>query len=322
MLIRRTTIIKTSLILVLFTTAGQNFASWAVPFFYKNVSSGSFSTNQANNRIFPASVELPAIVESPGSETINFQVNAEITYYSFSHFVKDEARQLFVTAWNKDKEVKKLSQSTDSLRDAYATAGDEQKEKIASSIIGNEQQLLSLNSEIPSLYEKAREIENQYWILASSEEKSKFIEKIKIFQDSVQQALQIQNASLNTSLPDTITFYQVDSKKETTPEPSSAIVYKIQLASFKTKLPESIAKSLKKLEMLRKVDNYKDEKGVTYYTTGSVKSYQDAVTLQNQVKLEGMKNASIAAFNNGKRITPEEARKLNNEPEIQGTKTK
>lgn len=322
MLIRRTTIIRTSLILVLFTTAGPNFASWPVPLLSDNVTSGSFSVNQANTGKLPENIEPLGMGETVSSETINFQVNAEITYYSFSHFVKNEARQLFVTAWNKDKEVKKLSQSTDSLRKAYATAGEDQKEKIASSIIGNEQQLLSLNAEIPSLYEKAREIENQYWLSASSEEKSKFIEKIKGFQDSMKQALLTQNASLNTSLPDTITFYQVDSKKETTPEPGSAIIYKIQLASFKTKLPESIAKSLKKLEMLRKVDNYKDEKGVTYYTTGSVKSYQDAVTLQNQVKLEGMKNASIAAFNNGKRITPEEARKLNNEPEIQGTKTK
>lgn len=322
MLIRRTLIIRTSLILVLFTTASPNFASWPMPLLFENVTSGSFSMDQANTGKLPENIGSPEIVETLGSETINFQVNAEITYYSFIHFIKNEARQLFISAWNKDKEVKKLSQSTDSLRNAYATAGDEQKEKIASSIIGNEQQLLSLNSEIPSLYEKAREIENQYWLSASSEEKSKFIEKIKNFQDSVQQASQIQNASQNISLPDTITFYQTDSKKETTPEPSSAIVYKIQLASFKTKLPETIAKSLKKLEMLRKVDNYKDEKGVTYYTTGSVKSYQDAVTLQNQVKLEGMKNASIAAFNNGKRITPEEARKLNNEPEIQGTKTK
>ena len=44
--------------------------------------------------------------------------------------------------------------------------------------------------------------------------------------------------------------------------------------------------------------------------------------LQSQVKLEGIKNATIAAYNNGKRITPEEARKINNEPAVQPVKTK
>ena len=321
MLIRRTTIIRTSLILVLFTNAGPNFAKCPSTCINGLGMSESYSVN-LNTSVKTILTEINDNNENAGSETINFQVNSEITYYSFSHFKKDEARQLFITAWNKDKEVQRISLLTDSLRKAYATSGDEQKERIASGIINNEQQLLSLNSEIPALYENARIIENQYWQSASADEKSTFIEKINTYRDSLLQATQMQHISANNSVPDTITFFHAEAKKEPTPASTSAIIYKIQLASFKTKLPESIAKSLKKLEMLRKVESYKDDKGVTYYTTGSVKNYQDAVTLQNQVKLEGMKNATISAFNNGKKITPEEARKLNNEPEIQVSKNK
>jgi hypothetical protein len=170
---------------------------------------------------------------------------------------------------------------------------------------------MTLNEEIPALYEKVRNDENQYWQSAPADEKAKFQEKIKLYRDSIQQATVTANQQ---TLPDTITYYNAKPKPVANVEPVSAIIYKIQVGAYKGKMPETAAKSIKKLSMLRKVENYKDEKGVTVYTTGSLKNYQDAVTMQGQVKLEGIKNATIAVYNNGKRITLEEARKLNNEP--------
>jgi len=304
MLIHFTTSIKTTLLLLLFTIGGLNL--------YAGTLSTYLHQNDTITAIKPAvSQSVFIIPENAKKETISFQVNSAISYLSFSHFVKNESKKIFYSAWLKEKEVGKLSAKTDSLRKSYANSSDDQKEKISTQILKAEQHLMALNEEIPALYEKVRNEENQYWQSASADEKAKFQEKIKLYQDSIQQA----TAALNKqTLPDTITYYKAESKPVAAAEPVSAIVYKIQVGAYKGKMPDTAAKSMKKLSMLRKVENYKDEKGVTVYTTGSLKTYQEAVTMQSQVKLEGIKNASIAAYNNGKRITLEEARKLNNEP--------
>lgn len=316
MLIQRTFILKTIILLLLFSAGTINsFAGASIePILF------------GENLRFLADTLQPALTvpEKAQNEVINFQVNSEISYFNLSHFVKAESKQLFYKARMKEKEVLRLSQQTDSLRNSYANSADDQKEKITGQILSAEKQTLALNDEIPTLYEKAREIENQYWQTASSDEKNKFQEKIRLFQDSIQKSItrQAQQIASSQTLPDTITFYRADQKVVASEVPVTAVVYKIQVAAFKTKLPETTAKAIKKLEMLRKVENYKDEKGITVYTTGSLKTYQEAVTLQSQVKLEGIKNATIAAYNNGKRITPEEARKLNNEPAVQPVKQK
>jgi hypothetical protein len=316
MLIQRTFILKTIILLLLFSAGTINsFAGASIePILF------------GENLPFLADTLQPALTipEKVQNEVINFQVNSEISYFNLSHFVKAESKQLFYKARMKEKEVLRLSQQTDSLRNSYANSADDQKEKITGQILSAEKQTLALNDEIPALYEKAREIENQYWQTASGDEKNKFQEKIRLFQDSIQKSItrQAQQIASSQTLPDTITFYRADQKVVASEVPVTAVVYKIQVAAFKTKLPETTAKAIKKLEMLRKVENYKDEKGITVYTTGSLKTYQEAVTLQSQVKLEGIKNATIAAYNNGKRITPEEARKLNNEPAVQPVKQK
>lgn len=305
MLIHFTTSIKTTIILLLFIIGGLNL--------YAGSSSGYLPQNDTITTIKPTvnQPEVFILPENVSTESIDFRINSEVTYFLFSHFVKTESKKIFYTAWQKEKEVAKLSAQTDSLRKLYANSSDEQKEKISTRILKAEQQLLNLNEEIPVLYDQVRNIENQYWQSASSDEKTKFQEKIKLYKDSVQQA----TATLNKQIQvDTFTYYVAESKPVANAEPASAITYKIQVGAFKGKLPDTAAKSLKKLSLLRKVENYKDEKGITVYTTGSLKRYQEALTLQSQVKLEGIKNATIAAYNNGKRITLEEALKLNNEP--------
>lgn len=326
MLILFTSSIKTTLILLLFTIGGLNlYAGIPAP---KNLPEGSlplptylFQTdtittgiNNAKQGVTPSDVFI--IPENARNETINFQVNSEISYLSFSHFVKNESKKLFFTAWLKEKEVGKLSAQTDSLRKSYANSSNDQKEKISALILKAEEQIMTLNEEIPILYGKARNIENKYWQSASHLDVIKVQGKVRSYQDSIQQAavLQSRQTSINQSTPDTITYYMAEKKTVANTEPASAIIYKIQVGAFKGKLPDTAAKSIKKLSILRKVESYKDEKGVTVYTTGNLKRYQEAQTMLGQVKLEGIKNATITAYNNGKRITLDEARKLNNEP--------
>lgn len=304
MLIQFSTSIKTTLILLLFTMGGLNLYAGILPMYLLQ--------NDTIATVIPAIPQASAFIvpENARKATINFQVNSEISYFSFSHFVQSESKKTFYTAWQKQKEFNKLSAQTDSLRKSYADSSNDQKEKISTLILKAEQHLMSLNEEIPVLYEKVRNEENQYWQSASSADKVKFQEKIKLYQDSLQQANAL---SIKKVLPDTIIYYKAEPKPVVNTEPATAIIYKIQVGAYKGKLPDTAAKSIKKLGVLRKVENYKDEKGVTVYTTGSLKRYQDAVILQGQVKLEGIKNATITAYNNGKRITLDEARKLTNE---------
>lgn len=320
MLIQRVSILKTILILLLFSQCGLKLNACIALQVNHTERSISFSTDTIAKKM--SGQDAVVIPDNQKNETINFQVNSEISYYSFSHFVKAESKQLFYNAWMKAKEVQKLSLLTDSLRKSYVNSSDEQKEKITALILSAEKQTIAINDEVPALYEKARKIENEYWLTASNDEKAKFLEKIKSYKDSLQQVIlaQSQQSAMSLTVPDTITYYRAEQKAIADAEPASAIVYKIQVGAYKAKMPESASKAIKKLSVLRKVENYKDEKGVTVYTTGNLKKYQEAVTLQNQVKLEGIKNATIVAYNNGKRITLEEARKLNNEPAPENVK--
>jgi hypothetical protein len=290
----------------LFTMGGLNIYAGILPVYLiqnDTLTTVKSAVSQSDVFIIPGNAR---------KETINFQVNSAISYLSFSHFIKAESKKIFFSAWQKEKEVRKLSSKTDSLRKAYATSSDDQKEKISTLILKAEQHLMNLNEEIPVLYEKARNEENQYWQSVPADEKTKFQEKIQLYQDSLLQASVLLSKQ---TLPDTITYISRTEKKTVAiTEPVSAIIYKIQVGAYKGKLPDTAAKSIKKLGVLRKVESYKDEKGVTIYTTGNLKHYQDAITMQSQVKLEGIKNATIAAYNNGKKITLDEARKLNNEP--------
>jgi hypothetical protein len=248
---------------------------------------------------------------------IDFQVNSDITYLSFRHFVKNESKKVFFQAWLLEKELHKLTRKTDSLRKTYANATSEQKEAMSTNILKMERRTIDLNNEIPVLYQKARNEENQYWKSVSEKEIASFQEKVKSFSDSIDQSnRKINEQTLTKNEPLTDTLYLEKEQTKTTvskPETSSEIAYKIQIGAYKGKIPEPANKLIKKLSVIRKVENYLDNKGVKVFTTGNLRNYNEAIILQSQVKQEGVKNPIIAAYLKGKRITVAEARKLNNE---------
>jgi len=253
---------------------------------------------------------IPAFLKG---KTFDFQVNSDISYHNFSHFVKAESKNMFLQAWLKENELKQISSQTDSLRKVYANDSGDRKEVISAQILKAEERIIALNQEIPALYEKVRNQENQYWQLATDDEITKFQKKIELFKDSVQQVANLQKPQPSTifeNKTDTFTFHKSPKKRVIKAEAQSTITYKIQVGSFKGKVPEGALKSIKKLSVLRKVENYQDEKGVTIYTAGNLKNYQDAVIMQKQIKQEGIRNAVIVAYQNGKRIVENEARKI------------
>lgn len=283
----------------------------ANPYFF--TSKDTIKTGQDDAQIKRSTNENISVPAGLLHTPINFQVNSYIYYLQFNHFIKDEAKRFFIQGWLKEKELNKLSHDADSLRKAYTVASDEQREKISQQILNSEQASVTLNEEIPAAYEKAREIENLYWQSASMDEINQFQQKIRKYEDSI--AHQKQQV-IHKEVLDTITVY-LPSKNYKEPEQKAevptGIIYKIQIGAYKGKIPETSNKLIKKISVIRKVENYVDDKGVKVYTTGNLRSYAEAGILLNQVKQEGVKNAVITAYQNGKKITVAEARKLNNE---------
>ncbi len=244
---------------------------------------------------------------------INFWINSSVSYLNFDHFKKNEAKKMFFQAWLKEKELQRLSIETDNLRKAYSNAASWQKEEIAALILSAEEKSTNLGQGIPLLFEKAREEEDRYWQSATAVEMDAFQEKIRLYKDSILQISEIKTAK-EATVSDTIVFYKsappiIENKTEVT----GGVFYKIQIGAYKGKIPDSANKLIKKFSLIRNVENYVDDKGVKIFTTGNLRLYNEAVTMQNQVKQEGIKNAIIVAYQNRKRITVNEGRKLNNE---------
>ncbi|MDP3914580.1 MAG: hypothetical protein Q8R96_12680 [Bacteroidota bacterium] len=271
---------------------------------------------QAENTLSPDSTlqkEKFKIPDRLAKTQINFRINSSVSYLNFDHFRKNEAKKLFYQAWIKENELRRLSIETDSLRKAYSDAASWQREEIAKLILSAEEKSTNLSQDIPALYEKARETEDQYWQSATAVEMDAFQEKIQLYKDSILQISEIKKAQRAT-ISDTIVFYQTAPQKiENKTVATGGVFYKIQIGAYKGKIPDPANKLIKKLSLIRNVENYVDDNGVKIFTTGNLRIYNEAVTMQNQVKQEGIKNAIIAAYHNGKRITVNEARKLNNE---------
>lgn len=242
---------------------------------------------------------------------INFQINSYIYYLSLNHFVDAEAKRLFLQGLLKEKELNNLSLHTDSLRKAYSSASFEEREKISSLIMEAEQKSIALNEEIPAIFQKIREGEDSYWQNASMDEISKFQQSVQLYEDSITKNRKVV---AQAEVHDTITLYtsapEVEEKKAEIP---GGVVYKIQIGAYKGKIPDSANKLIKKLSIIRKVENHVDDKGFKTYTTGNLRLYSEAVTMLSQVKQEGVKTAVITAYQNGKKIPVPEAKKLNNE---------
>lgn len=251
------------------------------------------------------------------AKTFDFQVNSAISYLSFSHFSSNESKKRFFQAWLKEKELSRLTAQTDSLRNVYSDASGRERDELAREILKNENQVIALNQEIPELYLDVRDREIRYWKSVPEEEIERFQKKISLFKDSLERTNKKRSETAQnqeTAGRDTITRYvTIPKAPEVKDVPDSGIIYKIQIGAYKGKIPEPANKLIKKLSVIRKIENYVDGKGVRIYTTGNLKLWSEAIIMQNQVRQEGVKNALVTAYQNGKRITVNEARKINGE---------
>lgn len=103
-------------------------------------------------------------------------------------------------------------------------------------------------------------------------------------------------------------------KPTVTPQPATTeieagIVFKVQIGAFNEEVPLETANKFLKISK-KGIKNYKDEKGLTIYTVGKYATYEEADKARQEVAAEGLPDAFIVAYSDGKKIPVEEAQKL------------
>ena len=260
--------------------------------------------------------ELPAENKSNSNNPINFIVNQNITYFDLSNFKTEEGLKLFNEGELKQKELDFMLTTIEKLRDEYGSARSEAtKTEIGYKILSSENESLSLQETINQLFIQSRLLEDGYWQNATPEEVKQFL--INMEEHAAQQiktaepVLEHEVLAVVSVIPDP-EILPVVPDENIIPDltETEELTYKVQIGAFSRSLPAYIDRLYKKLSLIRKIDNYTDEKGVVVYTTGSLTNLDDAVKLQKQVRQEGVQDAFVVAFFNGKRITLEQAKEI------------
>jgi len=263
----------------------------------------------------PALPATPPVFSLPPGDAVTFQINNSITYVHTSQFHTEEGKRLFDAGARLQDEQEKLISETDVLRQLYIQADhSEEKKKLAEKILSLELESYNLQEKINTHYSDSRKVENEYWENAGSSARSIFItEQEKILE--VLQAIASENAPQKED--DILLFEEMAEEpdeilSEYAPSVSEAnnideVVYKIQIGAYSKGIPAYRQKIFNKLAVIRIIENYTDDAGVVIYTTGNLKKFEDALKMQNQVKQEGIQDAQIVPYVNGKRITLEQA---------------
>lgn len=273
-----------------------------------------------------SAIEKETLVVASASETgnntqygepINFYVNNEITYLNTSHFKTEKGKMLFKEGIFKQKKLDLNAKKTGKLRKDYAgTKTRDEKNSIGEKILLLENETYELNKDVSQILTQAKNIENEYWQNATSEEIKDFKEKL----NQISTQIEIETDDIGKQNIDSITFIDpnillgnsdiIISNVETK---EKDLIYKIQIGAYSRGLPNYIKKLFDKLSFIRKIENYTDDRGVVVYTTGNLTNYEDALKMQNQVRQEGVEDAYVVPYFKGKRITLGQAKELERE---------
>lgn len=246
---------------------------------------------------------------------IRFQVNSKVTYLTEDLFQVAEAREAWKTGTEKETELSQHIEKLSDLRKQYQhTANPVQRDELAHRIIELERQTLELRAETDRLFQRARQLEEQWWADADFNAYESFLQ----VSDSL---LRLQEALRIASLPPPpiIDESQIPDEPDLTeeaadesPDPNE-VRYKVQLGSFTSAVPARTQSLFNKIGKIRPIETFVNEDGATVYVTGNMKTFEDGLALQNQIRVEGIKDAFVIAIKDGKRISLPESKKLTGE---------
>ncbi|MGZ4159056.1 MAG: SPOR domain-containing protein, partial [Bacteroidia bacterium] len=92
----------------------------------------------------------------------------------------------------------------------------------------------------------------------------------------------------------------------------SGVVFKVQIGAFKDEVPLDMANKFLKIAK-KGIHNYNDENGLTIYSVGVFKTYDEAAQVKSEVAKEAdINDAFIVAYKDGVKISVEDAKALIN----------
>lgn len=258
----------------------------------------------------PGVSEIPPVLKD---SVIHFQVNAVVSYNKIDQFKFDSSKEAFVKGWLIEQEMQKKLNNLSHLRKEYGTLAGPEKDSLVDRILKLEQETYRMSQKAHDVYQEANLKEAEFWNKAGALEVENFRREVNRIQDSVRTISEKRmreqaEEKILVILSDTAVV--ADTVTAAKPAPANEIVYKIQIGAYRNSPPAWVQGQFRKLAVIRRIDQHVDEKGVTVYTVGELKSYDDALQMQKQIRMEGMKNAFVAAYQNNNRISLEDAKKL------------
>lgn len=247
-------------------------------------------------------------------EQIDFFVNNRFTYRLLSHFRTEEGKDNFKQGNLNLRELDKTLLRTKYLREQYTKSKSRiERDSIGQIILEIENQMYDLKNEANKFLLQAKNSENAYWQNASEEKIKQFTSELnRISSENNGLSLadnETKKDSAKIIIPD-ILIKENSTNNNVIKSANSDLLYKIQLGAFSRGIPNYLKPLYKKIELIRKVETYVDEKGVTIYTTGNLAKLEDALLMQKQVRQEGVEDAYIVPYFQGKRITLEQAKEI------------
>jgi hypothetical protein len=254
------------------------------------------------------------------NQNIVFPVNSQITYFSTSNFKTKEGLEQFLKSEDLKTQLDETAKEMESLRSEYSETNNmNEKKSIGNKILELEKNALKIRNEVNTLLSKVITLENNYWQKASQQETEAFKTRTNWYFTEQNENVEISIAN-NDSTSKTAEIYinpelLLEEPEQLNPlateeKVEDELIYKIQIGAYSRGLPTYVQRLFNKLSLIRKIDNYTDENGVVVYTTGNLQNIEDAVKMRDQVRQEGAEDAFVVPYFKGKRITLEEAKKL------------
>ena len=100
---------------------------------------------------------------------------------------------------------------------------------------------------------------------------------------------------------------QKPTKKPIVNTQNASIVFKVQIGAYRENIPLSEVTALISASRLNELDTYKNENGYTIYSVGNFKEYSGALSMKEILINEGIPDAFITAYNNGKKVSVKDA---------------